>query len=507
MSSSELGGKLRPLNVLLVIADQLSPRALPAYGNRVVRAPAITRLAEDGLVFEHAYCNFPLCAPSRASFMTGQLASRSAVYDNGAEFPASIPTLVHRLRAAGYRTCLAGKMHFIGPDQLHGFEERLTPDIYPAGLHWIPDWNLPTTERLPWYHDMSSVFAAGPTGASLQRAYDTEVASRSASAIHDLANASDGRPFFLVASFSQPHDPWEATNEHWHRYDGVEIDLPRVGYIADDDVDPHTRRVREMCGAIGVEVPEPVLLNARRGHYASISWVDDVVADLVGRLDAEGVLDDTVVIFMADHGEMLGERGDWYKMSFFEPSVTVPLILHAPRHFGASRVSGSVSLLDLAPTVLELAGVTDDGELDGTSLLSNLVGAGASRRAVVSEYLAEGAIAPVVMIREANLKFIHSPADPDMLFDLERDPDELRNVAGDTARAADVERFRDEVARRWDVPALHAQIRKSQRRRQLIAAAVEHGQAPEWDYGDSDGPYVRGADFWAPFKKYRATPA
>ena len=499
--------KLRPLNFLIVVADQLSPRALPPYGNQVVHAPAIGRLAESGAVFEHAYCNFPLCAPSRASFMTGRLASRSGVYDNGAEFPASVPTLAHRLRAAGYRTCLAGKMHFIGPDQLHGFEQRLTPDIYPAGMHWIPDWTIPTTERLPWYHDMTSVFEAGPTGASLQRAYDEQVASRSARAIHDLATASDGQPFLLVASFSQPHDPWESTAEHWQRYDGVEIDLPRVAHIPDEQVDPHTRRVREMCGAIGVEVPEPVLLNARRSHYASISWVDDVVADLVGRLDAERVLDDTVVVFMADHGEMLGERGDWYKMSFFEPAVTVPLILNAPRHVAPGRVSGSVSLLDLAPTLLDMANAPNDAELDGASLVPRLSARGARARTVVGEYLAEGAVAPVVMLREANLKFIHSPTDPDLLFDLDRDPDELHNLAGDPAHAADVKRFGDEVARRWDLPALQAQIEASQRRRRLIAAAVEHGAAPEWDYGDSDGPYVRGADFWAPFKKYRVTPA
>ena len=167
------------MNFLIVIADQLSPRALPAYGNGVVKAPALSALAQGGVVFEHAYCNFPLCAPSRASFITGLLASRTGVFDNGAVLPASLPTLAHRLRARGYRTALAGKMHFIGPDQLHGFEERLTPDIYPAGIHWIPDWKAPLSERLPWYHDMSSVFGAGIAERSLQLAYDQEVSAAS----------------------------------------------------------------------------------------------------------------------------------------------------------------------------------------------------------------------------------------------------------------------------------------------------------------------------------------
>ena len=495
------------MNFLIVIADQLSPRALPPYGNRVAQAPAISRLAEDGVVFEHAYCNFPLCAPSRASFMTGRLASAVGVYDNGAEFPASIPTLAHRLRATGYRTCLAGKMHFIGPDQLHGFEFRLTPDIYPAGLSWIPDWTRPLGDRLEWYHDMSSVFDAGVSAGSLQRDYDDEVAFRSVRAIFDFARAQDSRPFLLVASFSEPHDPWEVPAECWNRYEGVAIDHPRVGHIADAELDPHSRRVREMCGALGLEVPEEVVLNARRGHYASISYVDDKLAELLHALDTTGLRDDTVVVFMADHGEMLGERGDWYKMSFFEPSATVPLIFHAPLHFGPRRVSGAVSLLDLAPTLLELAAASAEEDLDGSSLAGQLVGQANLDRTLPGEYLAEGAVAPLVMLRRGHLKYIHSESDPDLLFDLEEDPEELHNLAGDPAHSFDVGWFRDEVSRRWDLGALRQRILESQRHRHVIARAVQVGKAPAWDYeqdgSSADGPYVRGPDFWAPFRRAR----
>ena len=116
-------------NVLFVMADQLSARTLPAYGNPVVDAPNLAALAREGVVFESAYCNSPLCAPSRASLLTGQLVSALGAYDNAAEWPASVPTVAHYLRASGYFTCLAGKMHFLGPDQLHGFEERITTDV------------------------------------------------------------------------------------------------------------------------------------------------------------------------------------------------------------------------------------------------------------------------------------------------------------------------------------------------------------------------------------------
>jgi len=490
------------MNFLVVIADQLSPRALPAYGNRVVKAPAVSALAESGVVFEHAYCNFPLCAPSRASFITGLLASQTGVFDNGAELAASLPTLAHRLRARGYRTALAGKMHFIGPDQLHGFEQRLTPDIYPAGLNWIPDWSLPLDQTLPWYHDMSSVFGAGIAERSLQLAYDQEVAAASLRAVHDLASTAAERPFLLIASFSQPHDPWEVPAEYWHRYEGVTIDPPRVGHIPDGDVDPHTHRVREMCGALGVEVSAGVLLNARRAHYASISWVDDQVAALVGALEDSGVRDDTAVVFMADHGEMLGERGDWYKMSFFEPSVGVPLIFNAPGAFPPHRVPQNASLLDLAPTLAELAGADATG-LEGKSLAGVLRGGRSRDDAVYSEYLAEAAVAPVVMVKSGALKYIASPADPELLFDLDEDPDELVNVAADAKYTKRLDAMRETAAKRWDLPSLHGEIVESQRRRRLVADAMKVGPVPHWDLGDDNGPYVRGEDFWAPFKRFK----
>ena len=132
---------MRKPNFLFVQADQLAARALPAYGNRIAKTPNIDRLAGQGVVFEHAYCNYPLCAPSRFSMMSGLLATHAGAYDNGAEFPASLPTFVHYLRLLGYQTSLSGKMHFIGPDQLHGFEERLTTDIYPSDFNWTANWS------------------------------------------------------------------------------------------------------------------------------------------------------------------------------------------------------------------------------------------------------------------------------------------------------------------------------------------------------------------------------
>ena len=190
-------------NILFIMADQMAAPALPFFGHPIVKAPHLTELAETGVVFEAAYCNSPLCAPSRFSMLTGQLPSRIGAYDNAAYFPADVPTLAHHLRALGYRTSLCGKMHFVGPDQLHGFEERLTTDIYPADFGWTPDWEH-FQERPSWYHNMLSVVQAGVCQTSNQIDYDEEVAYHAVRKIYDLARDGDERPFFLLASFTHP---------------------------------------------------------------------------------------------------------------------------------------------------------------------------------------------------------------------------------------------------------------------------------------------------------------
>src|SRR5215207_1248141 len=341
----------RPPNLLLIMADQLGAACLPTHGHGLVHAPELTALADRATVFERAYCPSPLCAPSRASLLTGRLPSGTGVFDNAADMRTSLPTVTHHLRDRGYYTGLAGKMHFVGPDQLHGFEERLTTDIYPADLDWTPDWRLPPHERLPWYHTMESVLRPGMCVASMQKDYDDEVAFQAVRKLSDLARAGPDRPFFLVASFTHPHDPWEVAPRHWDRYDDASIDLPAVRRPPRDEADPHSRRLRDMCGIDDVDLTDEQIRSARHAYYAAISYLDDRIGEVLGALRDTGLDDDTVVVFTADHGEMLGERGLWYKMSFFEQSVRVPLVVRVPGR-PPGRVREPVSQLDIVPTLL-----------------------------------------------------------------------------------------------------------------------------------------------------------
>ncbi len=476
------------------MADQLTARALPAYGNAVAQTPHLDALAAAGVVFDSFYCNSPLCAPSRFSFLSGRQVSAIGAYDNAAEFPAEVPTFAHYLRQGGYQTALAGKMHFCGPDQLHGFEERLTTDIYPADFGWTPDWTR-FADRPGWYHTMDSVIQAGPCTRTNQTDYDDEVVFTARQKLFDLARSKDRRPFCLVASMTHPHDPYVVPQRYWDRYAGCDIDMPRVQRSA-ERLDPHTSRLMHVCGLDLQPVTESQTRAARRAYYGAVSYVDDQIGVLMGALTDAGFADDTVVLVLADHGDMLGERGLWYKMNFFEPACRIPLMVHAPRRFAARRVAASASLVDVLPTLCELACGKETPfatPLDGRSLVPQLHGASGPDE-VIGEYLAEGAIAPLVMIRRGNYKFVHSPVDPDQLYDLAADPDELLNLADDPRQAPRVRALREEVARRWDLGALTGAVIASQRRRHLVYSALREGRYTPWDYEprrDASRLYVR----------------
>jgi choline-sulfatase len=480
-------------NILIVMADQLGARALPAYGNQIALTPNIDALAAGGVVFDNAYCNSPLCGPSRYVFMSGQLPSAIGAFDNAAEFPAMLPSFAHHMRAAGYRTILSGKMHFCGPDQMHGFEERLTTDIYPADFGWTPDWTDFAT-RPSWYHDMSSVREAGLCVRTNQMDYDDEVVFAARQKLFDLAREDDGRPFCMVVSLTHPHDPFAMTEEYWNLYDHDAIDMPRVR-TAPASMDPHSLRLRHVSNMDNEPVTEAQVRNARHAYYAAISFVDRQLGRLRETVEACGLAARTVTVMTADHGEMLGEHGLWYKMSFFEDACRIPLIVHAPGRFAPARVGAAVSSVDVLPTLVGLGGGTVPAGLacDGTSLLGHLEGRGGHDGAF-GEYLGEGAIAPIVMIRRGRHKIIHCPADPDQLFDLEADPDERANLAAAPEHAALVAAFRAEVAARWDLDAVHRAVLASQARRRFIDAALRQGRRKSWDFQpfvDASEQYMR----------------
>lgn len=492
----------KPSNILLIMADQLAPQFTGTYGHPLVQTPHLDALAARGTRFDAAYCNSPLCAPSRFSFMSGQYVTNIAAYDNACEFSASIPTFAHYLKLMGYQTCLAGKMHFVGPDQLHGFGERVTTDVYPSDYAWTPDWERYEERIDKWYHNMESVREAGVAAATFQLDYDDEVAFFAQRKIFDYAR-NRAEPFCLVASFIHPHDPYVARRKWWDLYDAAAIDMPKTT-LADVADDPFSRRLRDGIEASRVVASEEEVRRARQAYYANVSYFDSKIGELVAALRDAELLDHTIVMVTADHGDMLGERGLWYKMNFFEHSARVPLVMAGPG-IARGRVGNACSLVDLLPTMLDVGGMTgvEKPELgcgiNGRSLLPLATGQHDPIDEAIGEYCAEMTGYPVIMIRRGSYKYIHCHSDPPLLFDLANDPDERVNRAADPALAEVAASFAAEVAQRWDSEQIRRGVIRSQKQRRAVHAAMERGAITSWDYNpprDASQEYVRNHMDW-----------
>ncbi len=476
-------------NILFIQVDQLAAQFLRSYGDPVCHAPNLDKLASKGTIFETTYCNFPLCAPSRASMATGRLCSEIGAYDNAAELPASMPTYAHYLRASGYHTALSGKMHFIGPDQHHGFETRLTPDLYPADFSWVPNWG---DEGDRDTNDARAVTVAGICERSVQMDFDDLVTFHAIQHLYDLARSDDTRPFFLQVSYTHPHEPYLCQKKHWDLYEDADIALPAVPAMQADDHDAHSARLLNDFGMLDLRFSDEDIRRARRAYYGSISYLDEMIGRVLATLDATGQRENTVILFTSDHGEMLGERGMWFKKHFFEHALRIPLIISGGA-FGPSRVATPASLVDLLPTFMGIAegqGWTSPIEpLDGQDL-STLLQNPNPDRPILAEYLAEATTAPIFMVRRGAYKYVYSADDPPLLFDIEADPHERTNLAWEAAHAETEAQLLAYVLQRWDSEALRQDIMRSQQRRRLVLKGDLHTTRPRWNHGEAAGSDV-----------------
>ncbi|KAI4938608.1 hypothetical protein J4E85_001049 [Alternaria conjuncta] len=473
-------------NILYIMADQMAAPMLKFNDpESVIKTPHLDELARTGVNFASAYCNSPLCAPSRFTMCSGQLPSKIGGYDNASILSPEIPTYAHYLRREGYETALAGKMHFIGPDQLHGFEHRLTSDIYPGDLGWSVNWDKPE-ERQEWYHNMASVMQAGPCVRSNQLDYDEDVMHKAQQYLYDYVRSDPEtrRPFALTISLTHPHDPYTMIQEYWDRYEGVDIPLPKVE-IAQENQDSHSQRLLKTIDLWDNPVPDEAKIRARRAYFAACSFVDDQVGKLVRLLKNCRLDKDTIIVFSGDHGDMLGERSLWYKMSWYENSARVPMIINGP-NIAPKKVKESVSTMDLLPTFVDLAGgqVDDRLPLDGVSLHEYLVSDKPGKDEVFGEYMGEGTVTPTYMIRRHEWKFTYSLADGPQLYNLVEDPQELHDLATspEPHNQKMLAKFEAEAREKWDFKTIHNDVVRSQRMRQVACSALKIGRKESWDY-------------------------
>jgi len=468
-------------NILIFMVDQLNGTLFPDGPAEWLHAPNLKKLAARSTRFKNAYTASPLCAPGRAAFMSGQLPSDTGVYDNAAEFVSSIPTYAHHLRRAGYQTCLSGKMHFVGPDQMHGFEERLTTDIYPADFGWTPDYRKPGERIDWWYHNMGSVTGSGVAEISNQMEYDDEVAYHATRKVYDYARSKDERPWCMTVSFTHPHDPYVARKKYWDLYEDCEHLLPTIPAMDYEDHDTHSKRIFDANDWRSFDISEDDIKRSRRAYFSNISYLDDKIGEVMEAVEA--TRQETIIMFVSDHGDMLGERGLWFKMSFFEGSARVPMMICAP-DMEPGLITTPVSNIDVCPTLCDLAGV-DMSEVEPWTTGQSVkpMGQGVERTEPVAiEYAAEASYSPMVSLRYEKWKYNRCKLDADQLFDLDADPHELTNLAEVAEHQGTLTQLRAKSEARWVLDKFDADVRASQARRWVVYEALREGGYYPWDY-------------------------
>jgi choline-sulfatase len=486
-------------NILLVLADQMTPAVLPFHSSTgPAKVPRLSSMAESGVVFTNAYCNSPLCAPARACLSTGLLSSANGVYDNGAELSSAVPTMMHLLKLAGYRTTLSGKAHFIGPDQLHGFERRLTTDIYPSDFRWMGDWDSEVQHGVGT--SVEKLKISGVCRTNNQLLYDEEAQFRALEYLRSHALEKRQDPFFLCVSYTHPHESFQTTREYWDLYSDEEAGLPEVPDPGVEGHHPYNRWLQVHHGVTRYTPTVDVVRASRRAYLSMISYVDTLLGQLMDELKRLDLHEDTIVVFSSDHGEMLGEHGMWYKRTYYEESLRVPLLVSWPQQFQPASRDEIVSLVDLFPTLLDCAGSAEienlRGGLDGRTLLPLLRGDKTARKNRVRfEYLGGGVRTPMMGVRKDNWKYVCFQGLPPLLFDLNKDPHELDNLADKRNLAAKVRELHALAVGETDPAELRARIVRSQKQRQLVHRALQAGGYVPWDYQpefDAAKQYVRG---------------
>jgi len=476
----------KKLNVLLVIADQMIPMLTGLYGHAVVRTPNLNELAQKGVRFDAAYSPCPLCAPARACLLTGMYSSKIGVYDNAAPLACDQPTLCHYLNVMDYDTVLSGKIHFVGPDQHHGFQKRLLPNIYPTDFSWTKsrDNKIPKSHAQNYLGDAVRVGRKGRNLEMDERAHSEALTYLKQKGMEKRQDTSY-QPFFLCVSYNFPHEPFWPPKKYWDLYEGESIDISGLPPDFEKRYSSMDRWLNRHHGVDKADLQEPSSLRRlRRAYYALVTYIDDKVGELIDQLRTGNLEDDTLIIFTSDHGDMLCEKNMVQKRCFYEPSVRVPLVIVRPHASIRGHVCKTpVSLLDIMPTILDLTGV-DENEypaVDGMSLAPLLDGKEQPERAVFSEMHSEGVYSTCFMVRKGKYKYVYIHGHDEQLFDLEKDRDEWDNLAGKVEYASVRDDLRTRILSQFDPDRLEKELRNSLQRRMFLMKAMQKtGQ--DWAY-------------------------
>ena len=476
---TNLGAQEGKPNILVISADEMVPMLMGAYGHPVVKTPHLDKLAEQGIRFDAAYANNPLCAPARAVMLTGMYSSNIGVYDNSAPLASDIPTINHYLIHHEYETVLSGKVHFVGPDQLHGFQKRLIQSNYPADYRWVKS----REDKIPRPHVNHYVASRLKIDQPSQNLKLDELAQDKA--IEYLRSKDGTDPFFLFVSFNFPHEPFWPPQKYWDMYKDAEIQLPEFPENWEDKLSIMDKWLRRHSSTdvTDVTVPESIR-EVRRAYYALYTYIDDKVGELLSVLEDQGLDKNTIVVFTSDHGDMIGEKGMVQKRSFNEWSARVPLIVKYPdQRFAGTEQSTPVSLVDMLPTMLDWVGIPEEKRLhcDGASLVPLMDGTPDDDRFAIIENHSEGVYTTCFSVVKSGYKYNWFTGYGAQLIDLREDPGEWNNLSGQRKYAGLEHELRKHILDRFDLAQLEKDVRFSIGSRMMIQPILEQ-QGIDWKF-------------------------
>jgi len=448
------GAAQKKLNVLFIAVDDMN-NDLGCYGHALVKSPNIDRLAARGVRFEHAYCQFPLCSPSRSSLLTGLRPDTTRVFDLQYHFRQGMPdvvTLPQMFMKNGYYVARVGKMYHygnpgdIGTDGLDdrvSWQERLNPAgrdktaLEPDIMNYTPKRGLGS----------SLSFLADPTGTDLEHT-DGKVAAQTIQLLEKHKN----EPFFLGAGFYKPHCPYVTPKKYFDLYRMEDIALPPITTNTPKEYPPLALSGYKPWPYIGV-TPDQAR-ECKRAYYAAISFVDVQIGRVLDAVDRLGLRDNTIIVFWSDHGYHLGEHGLWFKQSCFEEVTRVPLIISVPGLKTAGQPSPRLAeLVDLYPTLADFTGLTPPPGLQGFSLRPLLLNPTAKwdHPAFTQVQRPEGPGHTVRTERWRYTQWVRG-AQGEELYDQEKDPQELHNLAAVPEYAATVAQMKALLQQAHPVP-------------------------------------------------------
>lgn len=433
-------------NVLLILSDEHTREALGCYGYAYAHTPNLDRLARRGTRFTNAYTTSPVCVPARASIATGRYVHDIGCWSNAQPYDGSVTSWGHRLIDQGHKVVAVGKLHYRSIEDSNGFDPEIIPLHVRDGIGWVRGL-IGREAGATWDGTVQFAEEIGPGWCDYNR-YDLEVCDEACDWLRLEAPRHTAKPWVLYASFVSPHYPLIVPQEYYDLYDPDALpplrmsgtdgtDHPVVQGIRrffnyDDHFDQHSRRV------------------ARASYFGLCSFMDAQVGRLLEALEDSGQLDNTLVIYTSDHGELAGNRGLWTKMVMYEESAGIPMIVAGPGAAGQAVIDAPVSLIDIYPTVVQSAGLElteAERALPGRSLLTTAQGFDGDR-SLLSEYHDGGAITGMFMIRKNQWKFVYYPGYPPQLFDIENDPQEsidLGQVTGYEKICAELEGLLREI--------------------------------------------------------------